>query len=157
MKGKPSNGPASKQPNRNGAARHIAAWPSLRIDSVGNVQGGRQRSEKIVNGNLPERISYEEVAPAYYGEVRDVLENYKVAGFDPAECSADAALAIDRIVLLRRCVDWTHNEDVQNRMKTEIEDLLFELKDEHDIPLTLEEIDQILDRCIDIARVRRAQ
>ena len=66
-------------------------------------------------------------------------------------------MAIDRIVLERRCVDWTHNEDVQNRMKTEIEDLLFELKDEHDIPLTLEDIDQILDRCIDIARVRRAQ
>ena len=42
-------------------------------------------------------------------------------------------------------------------MKTEIEDFLFELKDQHNISLTLEDIDQILDRCIDIARVRRAQ
>jgi phosphate uptake regulator len=54
-------------------------------------------------------------------------------------------------------VDWTHNVDVQNRMKTEIEDYLFNLKDQHGILLTLEDIDQILDHCIDIARVRRAQ
>jgi len=66
-------------------------------------------------------------------------------------------LAIDRIVLERRCVDWTHNADVQNRMKTEIEDYLFNLKDEQSIPLTLEDMDQILDHCIDIARVRRSQ
>ena len=101
--------------------------------------------------------SYEEVARAYYGEVREVMEKYQVANFKPVERSAEAALEIDRIVKARRCVDWTHNVDVQNRMKTEIEDYLFDLQDEHGIPLTLEDIDQILDHCIDIARVRRAQ
>jgi type I restriction enzyme R subunit len=138
----------------------IDDWRARRLSDAEYLTTVRDISDKVANrrgDNLPERISYEEVAPAYYGEVREVLENYKVGGFDPAECSADAALAIDRIVLERRCVDWTHNDDVQNRMKTEIEDLLFELKDEHNIPLTLEDIDQILDRCIDIARVRRAQ
>ena len=48
-------------------------------------------------------------------------------------------------------MDWIHNADVQNRMKTEIEDYLFNLKEEHNISLTLEDIDQILDHCIDIA------
>lgn len=65
MKGRSSNIPPSKQPNRNGAARHIAAWPSLRIDSVGEVQGGRQRSEKIVNGN-----------PCKYLRVANVFDGY---------------------------------------------------------------------------------
>lgn len=37
--------------SRNGATRDNLAWPSVRIDSVGEVQGGRQRSEKIVKGN----------------------------------------------------------------------------------------------------------
>jgi type I restriction enzyme S subunit len=37
--------------SRNGATRDNTAWPSVRIDSVGEVQGGRQRSEKIVKGN----------------------------------------------------------------------------------------------------------
>ncbi len=138
----------------------IDDWRARRLSDAEYLATVRDISDKVVNrsgDNLPERISYEEVAPAYFGEVREVLENYKVGGFDAVECSADAALAIDRIVLERRCVDWTHNDDVQNRMKTEIEDLLFELKEEHNIPLTLEDIDQILDRCIDIARVRRSQ
>lgn len=42
-------------------------------------------------------------------------------------------------------------------MKTEIEDYLFNLQEQHGISLKLEDIDQILDHCIDIARVRRAQ
>lgn len=138
----------------------IDDWRARRLSDADYLATVRDISDKVVNrsgDNLPDRISYEEVAPAYFGEVREVLDNYAVGGFDAVECSADAALAIDRIVLERRCVDWTHNDDVQNRMKTEIEDLLFELKDKHNISLTLEDIDQILDRCIDIARVRRAQ
>lgn len=138
----------------------IDDWRARRLSDADYLATVREISDKVVNrsgDNLPTRLSHEEVAPAYFGEVREVLETYKIDGFDAVERSADAALAIDRIVLERRCVDWTHNEDVQNRMKTEIEDLLFDLKDEHNIPLTLEDIDQILDRCIDIARVRRAQ
>jgi type I restriction enzyme S subunit len=65
VKGRPSNKLPSKQLNRNGAARHIAAWPSQRIDSVGEVQGGRQRSEKIVNGN-----------PCKYLRVANVFDGY---------------------------------------------------------------------------------
>ncbi len=52
-------------------------------------------------------------------------------------------------------MDWTHNPDVQNRMKTDIEDYLFDLKEEQGVSLTLEDIDQILEHCIDIARVSR--
>ncbi|MGN6545276.1 MAG: type I restriction endonuclease subunit R [Aureliella sp.] len=162
----------------------IDEWRARRLSDAEYLANVRDISDKVVNrtgDNLPQRIAHEEVAPAYFGEVREVLSKYEVpsdrrpqrkphvdavnearqeygtGGFDVAERSADVALAIDRIVLDRRCVDWINNEDVQNRMKTEIEDYLFELKDEHSIPLTLEDIDQILDRCIDIARVRRAQ
>jgi type I restriction enzyme R subunit len=138
----------------------IDDWRARRLSDADYLTTVRDISDKVVNrsgDNLPESIAYEDVAPAYYGEVKEVLANYEVAGLDVAKQSAEAALAIDRIVLARRCVDWTHNEDVQNRMKTEIEDLLFELKDKHNISLTLEEMDQILDRCIEIAKVRRAQ
>jgi type I restriction enzyme R subunit len=138
----------------------IDEWRARRLSDAEYLANVRDISEKVVNrtgDNLPERIAHEEVAPAFFGEVREVFEQYSADGFDAAERAADAALAIDRIVLDRRCVDWVHNEDVQNRMKTEIEDYLFDLKDEHNIPLTLEDMDQVLDRCIDIARVRRVQ
>lgn len=138
----------------------IDDWRARRLSDAEYLSEVRNLSDKVVNrsgDDLPDRLAHEEVAKAYFGEIEEVFEKYAGDHFDPKERAADAALAIDRIVLDRRCVDWTHNADVQNRMKTEIEDHLFALKDEHSIPLTLEDIDQILDRCIDIARVRRAQ
>lgn len=116
----------------------IDDWRARRLSDADYLAGVRDISDKVVNrsgDNLPERLAHEEVAKAFYGEIRDVFDKYAGDGFDSSERSADAALAIDRIVLERRCVDWTHNADVQNRMKTEIEDYLFNMKDEQGIPL----------------------
>jgi type I restriction enzyme R subunit len=138
----------------------IDDWRARRLSDADYLASVRDISDKVVNrsgDDLPARLAHEEVAKAFFGEIREVFEKYADGGFDSSERSANAALAIDQIVLERRCVDWTHNADVQNRMKTEIEDYLFNLKDEHGIPLTLEDIDQILDHCVDIARVRRSQ
>jgi hypothetical protein len=106
---------------------------------------------------LPARLLHYDHAKAYYGEVREVFEKYDVEGFKPVEQAADAALQIDKLVEDRRCVDWVQNDDVQNRMKTDIEDYLFGLQETQHIPLSLEDIDQILDGCIRIARERRPQ
>lgn len=138
----------------------IDDWRARRLSDADYLANVRDISDKVVNrsgDDLPSRLQHEEVARAYYGEVREVMEKYQVGNFEPVEQSADAALEINRIVETRRCVDWTHNVDVQNRMKTEIEDYLFDLNDKQGISLTLEDIDQILDHCIDIARVRRGQ
>jgi type I restriction enzyme R subunit len=138
----------------------IDDWRARRLSDADYLASVRDISDKVVNrsgDNLPERLAHEEVAKAFFGEIRDVFDKYAGDGFNPSEQSANAALAIDRIVLERRCVDWSHNADVQNRMKTEIEDYLFNLKDEHGIPLTLEDMDQILEHCIDIARLRRSE
>jgi hypothetical protein len=43
---------------------------------------------------------------------------------------------------------------VQNQIKGAIEDYLFELKAKRDFDLTFEDIDRILELCLDIARVR---
>jgi type I restriction enzyme R subunit len=137
----------------------IDDWRARRLSDSDYLSQVRDLSTKIVNRSgdqVPDRLAHEDVAKAYYGEVNQVFEKYGNDNFDAKENAADVALAIDRIVLDHRCVDWTTNDDVQNRMKTEAEDLLFTLKDEYDLPLTLEEMDQILVRTIDIARVRRA-
>lgn len=136
----------------------IDDWRARRLSDAEYLLQARDISDKVVNrtgDSLPSRLVHEEVAKAFFGEVREVFEKYACPTFDAVELAADAALAIDRIVLERRGVDWTHNPDVQNRMKTDIEDYLFDLKDEQNISLTLEDIDQILEHCIDIARVRR--
>jgi hypothetical protein len=39
-------------------------------------------------------------------------------------------------------------------MRNKIEDYLFEIKNEYKMELTFEEIDSIMDQCLDIAKVR---
>jgi hypothetical protein len=70
--------------------------------------------------------------------------------------SADVAdkfgARIHAAILARRRVDWKLSADVQNRMKTAIEDELFEMRDTHGIDLDFPLIDTILERSLEIAR-----
>jgi len=43
---------------------------------------------------------------------------------------------------------------IVTQMRNEIEDALFELKEEHGIELSFDDIDKIMDECIDIAKAR---
>ena len=67
---------------------------------------------------------------------------------------ADAAMAIDDTILRERIVNWTTNADVQNQMRNDIEDALFDLKSRAGLDLSFDEIDVILEKCLDIARRR---
>jgi len=69
--------------------------------------------------------------------------------------AAEAALDIDRIIEERRTVHWTENADVQNQMRNAIEDRLFEMKDRDGVPLTLDDIDAIMEKAIDVAKARK--
>ncbi len=103
--------------------------------------------------NLPEVIRQRDVAKAFYGAVREAIASHKTDG-DLPQIVADTAVRIDDAVLRERIVNWTTNTDVQNRMRNEIEDAIFDLKSKTGMALTFDEIDQILEKCLDIARRR---
>jgi type I restriction enzyme R subunit len=103
--------------------------------------------------NVPVRLNGHEVAKAYYGIVKETIQPGE-SGEDRSEAFAKAALEVENIVERNRIVNWVDNIDVQNRMRIEIEDMLFDWKEQEGIELTFEEIDRILDQSIDVARVR---
>jgi type I restriction enzyme, R subunit len=102
--------------------------------------------------DVPEPLKDRDVARSFYDVVQD--QTAKVGKVAEPDAAAYAAVAIDDVVRAKRKVDWTHDTDVQNQMKTAIEDELFKLKDAHKLELDFETIDNILDRCIDIAKRR---
>jgi type I restriction enzyme R subunit len=111
------------------------------------------RVRNRTDDDLPEKLRHHDVARAFYGILREALGPH-ADGKDLRVAGADAALAVDAIIQREKIVNWTTNRDVQNRMKNEIEDYLHQLMDDQDIALTFDEIDAILERCLDIARVR---
>lgn len=106
--------------------------------------------------SLPDKLRNQDVAKAFYGVVLEPLGRHAAEPGEGRELSADAALRIDEIVRAERIVSWTTNADVQNRMKNLIEDYLHELKDETGLPLSFEDIDEILEKCLDVAKRRYA-
>ena len=105
---------------------------------------------------LPEKLRTHDVAKALYGVLIESFGRHALEVSEGKELSADAAIRIDEIIRGEKIVNWTNNADVQNRMKNQIEDYLHDLKQETGLTLTFEDIDVILERCLDIARRRYA-
>ena len=105
--------------------------------------------------HIPDKLQSHDVAKAYFGSLKEILARLNKGHDEFDEATADAALAIDEVIERNRIVNWTSDKDTQNRIRNEIEDLLFEFKDKDGLEITFEDMDAIMEQCLDIARVRR--
>ncbi len=103
--------------------------------------------------DVPAAIRERQVARAFYGVVREGIAA-KRADVPLEGLVAEAAVRIDDAILRERIVGWTTNTDVQNRMRNDIEDILFDVKGRAGLDLSFDEIDAILEKTLDIARRR---
>lgn len=136
----------------------IRAFREQRLSDVEYLGRVNEISAKVrdrTDDELPDLMRQHDSARPFYGLVREVFHG-KTGGNDEKQLSADAALRIDQIISVHRIVSWGTNPDVQNRMRIEIEDYLFDLKKQRGVELTFNDIDQIIERCIENARVRYA-
>jgi type I restriction enzyme R subunit len=137
----------------------IRAFREQRLSDAEYLRKVTEIAEKIKNrtgDDIPGELTHRDVAKAFFGVLQDAFAGYAAEGFEPRSASTTASLAIDEIIQQNRIVNWTNNTDVQNRMMGAIEDYLFDLKDQHGIDLTFEDIDRILEMVLDIARTRYA-
>lgn len=104
--------------------------------------------------SLPDKLRNQEVAKAFFGVLKDLFGRYCEDASAGRELSADAAVEIDEIIQEEKIVSWTSNPDVQNQMKNRIEDYLHELKDQTGLAITFGDIDDIMEKCLDIAKRR---
>jgi type I restriction enzyme R subunit len=72
----------------------------------------------------------------------------------PSEELASLALEVDEIIERLKIVHWETNLDIQNRMRTEIEDAFFRFRDRTGFGLAFEALDSVMDQCIGAARRR---
>jgi len=104
---------------------------------------------------IPEKLQAHEVAKAYFGTLKEILGLVDSGVFEADNALAGAALTVDAIIERNRIVNWINDTDVQNRMKNEIEDSLYDFKEMAGIEITLDEMDAIMEQCLDIAKIRR--
>ncbi len=107
---------------------------------------------------LPEIVRNRDVAKAFYGVVNETFEGMALkedaVPYGTQNLAADLAVRIDEAVQQRLRVDWRANPDVQNEMRNAIDDLLYEARSAKGVPLTVQDMDAIIERALDIAKNR---
>lgn len=136
----------------------ISEWRAKRLSDAAyleRVRGLLSMLESGTTGDVSEKLQDREVAQAYHGMVEQILE---AAGIENAEeFCLEVALAVDDVVGEEPPVDWVKNDDFKNRIRQEIDDVLFDLKEQFEVPLTLDQMDEICEECLRIAERRRAR
>ncbi|MBN8995232.1 MAG: HsdR family type I site-specific deoxyribonuclease [Rhizobiales bacterium] len=107
---------------------------------------------------LPEAVRDDALARAFFGCIHETIRG--VDGAAPPkldEISAEAAKHIVDIVHSHRRVDWSGNPDVENAIKNDIDDYVFDvLRGEHNVPVSTEAIDALIERLLMVARRQAA-
>jgi type I restriction enzyme R subunit len=143
----------------------IAAYEQGRIDEIEYLKQVTEYMEKVLShtdSDIPASIQHNNAARAYFGLSHEVYSKVaeKIAPYHVKNLSVDTANAIDTIIKHhvtdneRVVVDWQHKGNIIGKMKIEMEDYLIdEVKRKHEIPMTFDDMDKIIDRCVDVAKL----
>jgi type I restriction enzyme R subunit len=138
----------------------IGAWRVGRISDAEYLEQVTDVMNKVKDRSgidLPPALQDNDAARAFYGMVNDVFTGLKAPPSDPQKIVTETALEIDRIIRKTKVVDWTSKVDIQNEMRNQIDDCLYELKKRHGIDLSFDDMDFIIENSINIAIARYAQ
>ncbi len=120
-----------------------------------------QRMKEMV-GNVLERkgddtpsiLEGNDNAKAFYGVAGAVINRKAVENTDNKQLSAEIGVAIDEIIKKYKIVDFQSNVDVQNKMRTAIDEYLYELNKSLNLRISFDEMDEIIDTSIEVAKNR---
>jgi len=107
--------------------------------------------------DIPESLKDKDVTKAFYGIVREALTD-KIEEKKQAQIiAAEVALEADKIIQTLVKVDWSTpgNISIQRKMIHLIGDhLIDEVRDKYQIVLSFNEIDNIAEQIVDVAKIR---
>jgi type I restriction enzyme R subunit len=140
----------------------IEAWKEGRISDLQyleTVEGAMNGVRSREDGATPPELRHTKHAAAYFGLIRETAGNY----YTEADrerfmgIASEMAICIEQIIEKHKIRDWVRNTDIQNQMKVEIEDYIFdEVQGKHNIQIDMIMLDEILDNLIELARRRDA-
>ncbi|HOP47113.1 MAG TPA: HsdR family type I site-specific deoxyribonuclease [Desulfobacteraceae bacterium] len=124
---------------------------SGRIKALEALEKTKDISTKVIthtDDDVPYELVGKDMERRFYGCVREPLTEYIAKDDKPG---TEIALRIVEKIAPHKIRDWRTNQDALNKMRGEIDDILFEVTKEYEIELSLEEQDAIIDRCIEVA------
>ncbi len=125
------------------------------LDYLNKVVDIRNKVVGKVHDDIPDKLSGNEDAMAYFGVLKPFLEKHKLGEEDLESAAADTAIVIHGILEKHKKVHFWDDEDAQKQAVNEIDDYLYdELKAERGIELSLDQMDDIIEKVLQVAKHR---
>ena len=110
------------------------------------------------SSKVPAELRSDPEAKAYFRLFQEGFEKVASEGRDDiAGIAAETALKARKLIEEKKIRDWTDNRDVENAMINDLDDLMFSVKGRYELPLTGEDIDEILEGIMRVAKRRETQ
>ncbi|MFA7017757.1 MAG: type I restriction endonuclease subunit R [Sphaerochaetaceae bacterium] len=125
------------------------------LDYLNKVVDIRNKVVGKVHDDIPDKLSGNEDAMAYFGVLKPFLEKHELGAEDLESAAADTAIAIHGILENHKKVHFWDDEDAQKQAVNEIDDYLYDdLKTERGIELSLDQMDDIIEKVLQVAKHR---
>jgi type I restriction enzyme R subunit len=113
------------------------------------------------DSDIPEVLKDKDVAKAYYGLTVESLSEKIQDNIIRKEISTLIALKIDDLIKhsvldnSQPIIDWQYKTNITGKLLIEIGDFLIdEVRDKYNISLSFSEMDEIANKCIEVAKLR---
>ncbi len=129
----------------------IEAYRAGRLQALEALEKVKDIATKVTthtDDDIPEELVGRDMARRYYGCVRESVPSYGPVDRTPG---ARIAMLIAERLGQHKIRDWRTNPDVINKMRGEIDDILFDVAEASGIDFSIEDQDAIIDRCIEVA------
>lgn len=126
------------------------------LDYLNKVSDIRDSVVSKKHDDVPESISGNDEACAYYGVIKPYFMKYKAEAQEIEFASVETSLAIQRIIEGHWKVDFWIDDNAQKAAMNDMDDFFYdEVKDKFDMALSLEQMDEIIEKTMQIAKSRR--
>ncbi len=138
----------------------IADYEQGRIDEAEYLKRVMRHKEEVLahtDNEIPQKLVDNNVGKAFFGLSLEVYKSIQLEAnktVDWKQVALETSLAFDAIIKPRVIIDWQANLTLIGQIKIELEDFLIdEVKRKYDLQLTFEDMDTIIDKCVDVAKL----
>lgn len=104
------------------------------------------------DADTPTELINNENAQAFYRQSKEILKEF--ATEKSIQLPVELGLNIENIIKRNIVIDWKMKQDTINKMKQEIDDMIYELQDKYDIQIETKQLNELIDKSIEIAKNR---
>jgi type I restriction enzyme R subunit len=125
---------------------------------LAKIREAAEQVRRPKHDDVPAEVRADEHAVAVFNSLNNAIGSFAgPQGGNIRPALAAAALELVSIVKGLKVVNWTENVDVQNAMRNRMDDYFFDIiRDQYSVELSPEQIDDIVDSVLKVARARMA-